>query len=117
MLSRSFDRGDEVISVSNSQKDEIFQKLQAHQKRLESYGVKRCGLFGSFRRDEATEESDVDLLIEFDPTLKTFMNFMGLCFFLEDLFGRKVDVLTPESLSPIFGHKILEEVEYVPFSQ
>lgn len=40
---------------------------------------------------------------------------MDLCFFLEDLFDRKVDVLTPESLSPIFGHKILEEVEYVSF--
>jgi hypothetical protein len=40
---------------------------------------------------------------------------MDLCFFFDDLFGRKVDVLTPESLSPIFGHKILAEVEYVSF--
>lgn len=97
-------------------KTDIFQELLKHQKTLENYGVKRCGLFGSFRRGEATENSDIDLLVEFHPELKTFVNFMDLCFFLEDLFGRKVDVLTPESLSPIFGHKILAEVEYVSFS-
>jgi predicted nucleotidyltransferase len=39
--------------------------------------------------------------------------FMDLCFFLEDLFGRRVDLVTPESLSPHFGEKILQEVEYV----
>jgi len=54
--------------------------------------------------------------VEFESELKTFVNFMDLCFFLEDLFERKVNVLTPESLSPIFGDKILPEVEYVYFS-
>jgi predicted nucleotidyltransferase len=41
---------------------------------------------------------------------------MDLAFFLEDLMGRDVDVLTPEYLSPIFGHRILAEVEDVPLS-
>ncbi|WP_416309596.1 nucleotidyltransferase family protein [Spirulina sp. 06S082] len=77
-----------------------------------NFGVRRCGLFGSFRRGEATENSDIDLLVTFDPELKTFMNFMDLCFFLEDLFECKVDVLTPESLSPYLKDKILAEVEY-----
>ena len=104
------------MQVIIENKEDIFEQLRKHQKMLESYGVKRCGLFGSFRRGEATENSDIDLLVEFEPELKTFMNFMDLCFFLEDLFGRKVDVLTPQSLSPIFGHKILAEVEYVSFS-
>ena len=76
----------------------------------------RCGLFGSFVRDTAVDQSDVDMLVVFDPALKTFHNFMDLCFFLEDLFGRKVDVVTPESLSPFIGARILQEVEYVPFS-
>ena len=76
----------------------------------------RCGLFGSFVRDTAVDQSDVDMLVVFDPALKTFHNFMDLCFFLEDLFGRKVDVVTPESLSPFIGAHILQEVEYVPFS-
>jgi len=97
-------------------KADIVRLLQLHQETLWQFGVRRCGLFGSFRRNEATESSDIDLLVIFEPDLKTFRNFMNLCFFLEALFERNVDVLTPESLSPIFGHKILAEVEYVSFS-
>ncbi|AUC60021.1 toxin-antitoxin system toxin component [Cyanobacterium sp. HL-69] len=104
-----------MTTVVNSKKD-IFTLLQLHQETIKSYGVKRCGLFGSFSRGEATENSDIDLLVEFEPELKKFKNFINLAFFLQDLFGRKVDVLTPESLSPIFGHRILAEVEYVIFS-
>jgi hypothetical protein len=104
------------MSVLLLGKDDIFRLLQEHWDTLLGFGVRRCGLFGSFRRGEATDQSDVDLLVIFEPDLKTFRNFMNLCFFLEDLFERKVDVVTPESLSPIFGHKILEEVEYVSFS-
>lgn len=97
-------------------KNEIVQCLREHQQTLENFGVSRCGLFGSFRTGKATQESDIDMLIVFEPEKKTFNNFMGLCFFLEDLFQRKVDVVTPESLSPHFGERILQEVEYVPFS-
>jgi uncharacterized protein len=104
------------MTILIESKKDIFHQLQKHQKTLQNYGVKRCGLFGSFRRGDATKNSDIDLLVEFEPELKTFRNFMDVCFFLEDLFERKVDVLTPESLSPIFGHKILAEVEYVSFS-
>jgi predicted nucleotidyltransferase len=103
------------MSVLVSSKSDIFEQLKAHWETLEGYGVRRCGLFGSFRRGEATEKSDIDLLVVFEPELKTFMNFMDLCFFLEDLFGRKVDLLTPESLSPYIGPRILEEVEYLDF--
>lgn len=97
-------------------KKDILLSLQANQLTLKKYGVSRCGLFGSFRRGTATDESDVDMLVIFAPEKKTFNNFMDLCFFLEELFGRKVDVVTPESLSPHFGHKILQEVEYVSFT-
>jgi len=44
---------------------------------------------------------------------KTFDHFMGVCFLLEDLLQRRVEVLTPESLSPHLGPRILEEIEYV----
>ena len=63
-------------------------------------------------KNEQTSESDVDLLIEFKPGRKSFDNFINLSFFLEDMFGRKVDIVTPESLSPYIGPKILAEVEY-----
>jgi uncharacterized protein len=78
------------------------------------YGVDRCGVFGSFAKGTAIrKESDVDVLVTFDPAQKTFSNFMGLAFFLEDLFGRDVDLVTVESLSPHIGPHILEKVEYV----
>jgi uncharacterized protein len=47
------------------------------------------------------------------PGEKTFDNFINLAFFLEDILGRKVDLITKESLSPYIGPRILQEVEYV----
>ncbi|GAB4469791.1 MAG: hypothetical protein OHK0037_28210 [Elainellaceae cyanobacterium] len=55
----------------------------------------------------------MDILVAFDPDQKTFDNFIHLSFFLEDLFGRAVDLITVESLSPYIGPHILDEVEYL----
>jgi uncharacterized protein len=93
-------------------KHQIFKQLKEHKTKLQSFGVKRFGLFGSFRSGQQTTNSDVDLLVEFENGQKSFDNFMNLAFFLEDLFERKVDLITPESLSPHIGPKILREVEY-----
>ncbi len=93
-------------------KEQILALLQAHQAELRRLGVRRCGLFGSFVRNELHDQSDVDILVEFEPDQKTFKHFMQLAFFLEDLFGRKVDLITTESLSPYIGPSILREVEY-----
>jgi uncharacterized protein len=93
-------------------KQEIFDQLRSHQRRLRSLGVRRCGLFGSFARGEARAESDVDILVEFEPGQKNFDNFMELGFLLEDVLGRRVELVTPESLSPYLGPHILSEVEY-----
>lgn len=76
-------------------------------------GVRRYGLFGSFRHDRASERSDVDLLVEFEPGRKNFVNFSNLIFLLEDIFERPVEVITVEGLSPYIGPRILSEVEYV----
>ena len=94
-------------------KDEISAALRQSGDRLRSLGVRRIGLFGSFVRGEQGPGSDIDLLVEFVPGRKTFDNFMALSFFLEDLFGRKVELVTVESLSPHIGPHILKEVEYV----
>jgi predicted nucleotidyltransferase len=99
-----------VIPVANKQ--DLLQRLRANQARLKSYGVRRYGLFGSFVRDEARDDSDVDLLIEFEAGQETFDNFMELGFFLEDLLGRRVETLSPQWLSPYIGPHILREVEY-----
>lgn len=57
----------------------------------QKYGVKRIGIFGSFARNEEKEESDVDILVEFESDFETFDNYIELKYFLEDLFRRKVD--------------------------
>ncbi|MDQ4074673.1 MAG: nucleotidyltransferase family protein [Chloroflexota bacterium] len=95
-------------------KKEILSLLQEYQVHLERFGVKRCGLFGSFARREQRPDSDIDLLVEFELGRKTFDNFMNLAFFLEELFGRPVQVVTREALSPYVGPYILREVEYAP---
>ena len=98
------------MNVQN--KEQIFKRLREHYSEIRGFGVKRFGLFGSFLRGRQTDESDVDLLVEFENGQKSFDNFMRLSFFLEDLLERKVDLITPESLSPHIGPKILREVEY-----
>lgn len=94
-------------------KDQILTLLNAHRRELQNFGVKRFGLFGSFVRNQQNNRSDVDLLVEFRPEKKSFDNFMHLAFFLEEKLGRKVELVTPESLSPYIGPRILSEVEYV----
>ncbi len=97
-------------------KEIIYVQLQKHKATLEKYGVKKIGLFGSFVRNEATDKSDIDFLVDFKKEKKTFKNFMDLAFFLEDIFERKVEIVTPQSLSPYIGPHILKTVEYVPVS-
>ena len=94
----------------------IYEDLQKNKAILEQYGVMQIGLFGSFVRDEGTDESDIDFLVDFEHGKKTFKNFMDLAFFLEDLFQRKVEVLTRQGLSPYIGPSILKTVENVPLA-
>lgn len=94
-------------------KDQVLALLKTHAPELHKLGVRRCGLFGSFLRGQQNNRSDVDLLVEFEPALKSFDNFMRLTFFLEETLGRKVELVTPESLSPYLGPRIMREVEYV----
>lgn len=63
------------------------------------FRVRRLALFGSTARDEASAESDLDVLVEFDvvPALDAFV---GLKLFLESKTGRKVDLVTPDALKP-----------------
>jgi len=93
-------------------KEQLLAIMQEHQEEMQRFGVRRCGLFGSVVHEQHTEQSDIDILVEFEPGQKTFDNFMQLAFFLEELLGRRVDLVTAESLSPHIGPHILREVEY-----
>ncbi len=94
-------------------KQELLSAISTNREVIKSYGVNRLGIFGSFSKGTSTELSDVDLLVDFLPGKKTFDNFMELSFFLEELFGRKVELVTPQSLSKFIGPHILKEVENV----
>jgi hypothetical protein len=87
----------------------VIEILRSHEPEIRKrFCVKRIGVFGSFARGEQKDTSDVDILVEFEKP--TFDNFMNLAFFLEDLFQRKVDLVTPNSLSPYIGPYVKNEV-------
>jgi len=95
-------------------KKDIFTTIQLHKDDIKQFGIKEIGLFGSYVRDEQTEKSDIDLLVEFYREKKNFKNFMGFCFYMDDLFNsKKIEVVTKKSLSEYIGPYILKEVEYV----
>ena len=99
-----------------STKASVLEALQENKAKLNEFGVRRFILCGSFFFDQVTPESDADLLVEFEPNKKTFTNFSNLVFFLEELLGQRVEIVTVESLSPYIGPYILREVEYVTIS-
>ncbi|AET64857.1 nucleotidyltransferase family protein [Methanothrix harundinacea] len=83
--------------------------LKANEKEVKrKFGVRKIGIFGSYARGEEKERSDVDVLVEFEEP--TFRNFMGLVFFLEELFDREVDLVTVKGLSPYIRPYVEREV-------
>jgi predicted nucleotidyltransferase len=104
-----------VMQIAVQNKRTLITLLKANGQKLRSYGVANLSVFGSFINGKPSPESDVDLLVDFDPNKKTYDNFMDLSFFLEDLLGRKVELVTPQSLSKYIGPHILKEAENVAF--
>ena len=89
---------------------EIMSLLEKHNNLLRQFKVKKLGLFGSFARGEQKKHSDIDFLVEFDEP--TFDNFMDLLFSLENLFARKVELITNGSLSPYLQPFVEKEVKW-----
>jgi predicted nucleotidyltransferase len=75
--------------------------------------VRRLALFGSVQRDTARADSDVDVLVEFLPGLKTYDRFVALAELLERVLSRSVELVTAESLSPFLKPYILAEARDV----
>jgi uncharacterized protein len=75
---------------------------------LQKNGIKRAAFFGSIVRGEMTDESDIDILVEFEGR-KSLLDLAGLKLDLEDALERRVDLLTYRSLHPMFKDRILAE--------
>ena len=88
---------------------EIIRLLRQHREELRKrFGVKSLAIFGSVARGEAGPESDVDILVEFESP-PGFDGYMALKFYLEDLLGRKVDLVMKSALKPWARDVVLRE--------
>ena len=95
-------------------KDNILKTLRVHRLEFEKFGIRNVGLFGSYLRNEQSESSDIDLLIDFEPEKENFDNYMAVYDIFETIFkNEKVGIVTKNGLSKYIGSKILKEVFYV----
>jgi predicted nucleotidyltransferase len=95
-------------------KQDIFKIIQDNKETIKSFGVTEIGLFGSYVRDEQTENSDIDILVDFPKEKKTLRNYIDFCDLMDNLFQKiKVDVVSKKGLSEFIGSHILKEVNYV----
>ena len=92
-------------------KEDIKRIIKEHKDILEKYRVKSVALFGSYVRNEQKEDSDIDLLVEFEQP--SYDNFIHLIFSLEDLLKKEVTVVTPKGISPYILPYVLKEVEEI----
>lgn len=79
----------------------------------ENFDVRILGVFDPFARGNEQADSDIDILVEFMECQKTFDNYMDLKFYLEEVSGRKVDLIIETDLKPRLREQVLEEVVYV----
>jgi uncharacterized protein len=101
-----------VTPIEVRTKAEVMQVIRDNLDNFKLFGVIEVGLFGSFVRSEATEESDVDLLVNLQES--DYINFCRLYDFAESLFvNRTVDIITEEGITVNNGIYICREVEYV----
>lgn len=89
----------------------IFQTLENHSQTLKSLGVRKLGLFGSYKRGTTRPNSDMDFLVVLEHL--TFDAYMDTKFFLEDLFQCDVDLVLESDIKSRLRPYILDEVVYV----
>ncbi len=93
-------------------KNQIINKLRELKPILFSeYSVKEIGIFGSYANETNTEESDIDILVEFDKPIG--WKFFSLELYLEKIFGKKVDLVTKNALKDQIKSHILNQLVYI----
>jgi hypothetical protein len=105
------------MKKKNLTKAEIIKRLSENKTDLSRYGIKSIGLFGSFAREEESGESDIDLVLDFEKShfgkdfRGLFDAYLQVSSYLENLLGRKVDILTPVSIETIRIKTVAEGIK------
>lgn len=90
-------------------KMDVLESLRRHRPELERFSVRTIALFGSYAKDAQTDSSDLDFVVEFSSP--TYDSFARLEQFLEQLFGRRVEILTPAGVESIRVPEISEDIK------
>lgn len=99
--------------MPKADRERILEFLRAHKEELrKQFGVTRLGLVGSYARDEAHEESDIDLVVSLQSE-NSFRSFFGLLHFLQDNLHERIDLATEASLKPRVRETIMRDIHYV----
>lgn len=93
-------------------REDVLAALGQHQQALQRFGVRRLGLFGSIARNEGRPDSDLDFVVELEH--HTFDSYMDLKFFLEKLFGCRVDLVLAGAIKPRLRERIAKDTVHVP---
>ena len=99
-----------MVQAAAFNKEQILRLLRECKDYLgKEFGVSSLGLFGSFARDQAGEDSDIDLVVDFERPIG--LRYMELADYLEALLGRKVDLLTPAGVQSISRSAVAEDIQ------
>ncbi len=89
----------------------IIDLINKNIEKVKSFDITSLALFGSYSRNETTEESDVDILVNFQEN--TFRNYIGLKYYLEELIGKKVDLVCENTIKPIIKPYIMKDLKWL----
>ncbi len=101
-----------MSAMWKNNKKEILNTLSANEVKIKSFGVRSLSLFGSHARGDETPQSDLDFVVELER--KSFDAYMDLKLFLEDLFGRPVDLVLFDGIKARLRDAILREAIHAP---
>ena len=79
----------------------------------QKHRIRKLALFGSVLRDDFRDDSDIDVLVEFEPDVSLGLNFFTIQYELEDLLGRRIDFATPEMLKQYVRRRILSSAQVI----
>ncbi len=92
-------------------REDVIQKIKEHSNEIEfKFGVKKLALFGSVARNENTEKSDLDFVVEYEKGKLGFHSYVGLAVYLEAIFNTKVDLALYNKLRPSIVNDVRKDL-------